>query len=269
MWDSFCSKWKVPRQNQCTNYSDNRYSQQIPKPERNGHCNPVLSKPWIGGDSQSSNTKDHHWDLKPDSGAAAATTTTTILKVPSSKKDQNVLELVKSLDKEGQKATDKVRKKGHHDSNGENNFYPRNGVSPTSTFGLSSASSNNNHTQRALTSQNNSTSGQQQQPPYPEKSKALNGQASEYNRHYQAEDCHRQEHQVMDKNRKHFYQIIAKLKNGNWRHFIHFSVKKKRIFSFSFSFFLSLNAFHLCEMWSNLPQLNLVLFLSNVVVNTI
>jgi len=196
------NRLQVPRQNQCgTSYSDNRYSQQIPKLERNGqNGHPTLSKPWIN--DPHSHNKDHHWDLKPDPTAtASAATTTTILKVPTGKKDQNVLgaldvqkdqnvlDLVKSLDKEGQKATDKIRKK--LDSNGENHFYPRNGVvSPTSSFGP---------TQRALTSETNSTSGtgqqQQQQQPYPEKGKsASNG--NEYNRHYQPDECQRHEQQV-------------------------------------------------------------------------
>ena len=133
--------------------------------------------------------------------------TLTILKVPASSnkiKDQAVLDLAKSLDKEAAgvdgKASEKVRKKGHHHnySNGENDFHSRN--SPPTSFvnnnnmchssnngSLNHNSNNNNHhhsNRASIPGENNSPSV------YSEKSKGL--VRDEYQRQYQGDDCHRQ-----------------------------------------------------------------------------
>jgi len=82
---------------------------------------------WING-SGSGHDPLKTWDSK------LVDSSLTILKVPASSnkiKDQAVLDLAKSLDKEAAgvdgKASEKVRKKGHHNySNGENHFQSRN-----------------------------------------------------------------------------------------------------------------------------------------------
>jgi hypothetical protein len=156
---------------------------------------------WING-SVNGHDPLKTWDSKQ------ADPTLTILKVPASSnkiKDQAVLDLAKSLDKEAAgvdgKASEKVRKKGHHNySNGENHFQSRNSppsfvnnnnnnsMCHSSNNGSLNSSNNNNnhhHSHRAsIPGENNSTSV------YSEKSKSL--VRDEYQRQYQGDDCHRQ-----------------------------------------------------------------------------
>ena len=144
---------------------------------------------WSNGLTSSSHDPLKAWNSKPDTG------TLTILKVPTNKKEQTVLDLVKTLDKEGVKAAEKVRKKEHHFSSGENH-YPTNDVTP---FGVTSSTENgiapttNQH--RALTSgENGASSGSGSH--FPEKAKGSSVARDEYQRQYPGDECHRQMHQV-------------------------------------------------------------------------